>query len=395
MVSTRPRPSTRFRPATRGRSERTNRPAPVVHPRVTLVAAGLDILGGHAVEARILIEALRGDGYAVDFLPITRRFPAGLRWVRRVRYARTILNEALYLMSLGKLRRADVVHVFSASYWSFLLAPAPAMLVARILGKHVVLHYHSGEAADHLARWRRRTHPFLRLAHEIVVPSKYLRDIFARYDYRVRVIPNVVDTSRFAYRARRRPRPRLLSTRNLEPHYRVDATLVAFALLRARYPDATLTVAGTGSQEGSLRWRAALLAGDAVRFVGRVEPADMPRLLDHCDVFVNSSVVDNQPVSILEAFAAGLPVVTTASGGIGEMVRDEVTGLIVPPSDPRAMARAIDRLLEEPARGAAMAERARAEVERHTWPQVRAAWAGVYRGSGGGNGAPRGMREDP
>jgi glycosyltransferase involved in cell wall biosynthesis len=345
-----------------------------------LLAAGLDILGGHGVEAGLLISGLGDMGYRVRFLPINPRFPAGLGWLRRVPYARTVLNQAVYLPSLASFRRADVVHVFSASYWSFLLAPAPAILAARALGKRVILHYHSGEAEDHLARWGRRVHPFLRLAHEIVVPSEFLREVFSRHGYRVRVIPNIVDESSFAYRPRTPLGPSLLSTRNLEPYYRVDVTLQAFALLRALRPDATLTIAGTGSQEDSLRRHAAALDG-SVRFVGRVEPEDMPKLLDRCDVFVNSSVVDNQPVSILEAFAAGLPVVTTPTGGIKEMVKDEETGLVVAAEQPEAMARALARLLSNQDRALAMAERARAEVRKYTWPKVREAWAAAYEES--------------
>ena len=358
-------------------------------PRVMLVAANLDILGGHGVQADLLLRALRAEGYPVGFLPINPRFPAGLGWLRRVPYARTSLNEAMYLPSLLSFSRADVVHVFSASYWSFLLAPAPAMLAARALGKRVVLHYHSGEAEDHLARWGRKVHPFLRLAHEIVVPSEYLRRVFTRHGYRARVIRNIVDISRFACRQRSSVGPCLVSTRNLEPYYRVDLTIEAFALLRAERPGATLTIAGTGSQEEWLRRRAASLDG-SVRFVGRVEPEDMPSLLLSCDIFLNSSVVDNQPVSILEAFTAGLPVVTTPTGGIAEMVRNEKTGLLVPPQEPGAMFQAVMRLLDEPDLAQALARRARKEVEKHTWSHVREAWAAVY-----GEAAPAHLSRSP
>ena len=143
--------------------------------RIAVVAPTLEILGGQGVQARALVDGLRSDGWDVRLIPINPSFPPGLRWIRRRRYLRTILNQVLYLPGLYRLVRADIVHVFSASYWSFLLAPAPALLAARLLGKRVVLHYHSGEADDHLGRWGRLVHPWLRLAHEIVVPSDYLR----------------------------------------------------------------------------------------------------------------------------------------------------------------------------------------------------------------------------
>jgi phenylacetate-CoA ligase len=213
-----------------------------------------------------------------------------------------------------------------------------------------------------------------------VVPSAYLEEVFARHGHRAAVIPNVLDLGRFTYRERDPLRPRLLSTRNLEAHYAVDQTLRAFALVRLSYPEATLTIVGGGSQERRLRHLAAALGGGRVRFAGRVEPARMPPLYDDADLFVNSSVVDNQPLSVIEAFAAGLPLVSTAAGGIPEMVDHGQTGLIVPPGDPAAMARAVASLLERPEQARAMARRARRRAERHTWPGARAAWTAAYAG---------------
>jgi L-malate glycosyltransferase len=350
----------------------------VRRPRIAVVAPGPEILGGQSVQALAVAAGLRADGYDVAFIRVNPRFPRALGWLRRWPYVRTALNQALYVPSLRALRDADVVHVFSASYWSFLLAPAPAMLAARAFGKRVVLNYHSGEAEDHLARWGRLVHPWLRLAHEIVVPSEYLQRVFARHGYRARVVPNVVDTGRFRYRDRTPLRPRLLSTRNLEPYYRVDNTLAAFALLAARYPEATLTIAGSGSEEARLRRLAASLEAPGIRFVGRVEPAAMPSLCDTADIFVNSSVVDNQPLSVLEAFAAGLVVVSTATGGIAALVRDGVTGLVVPAGDAPAMAKAVTMLVELPDRAQLMARCARREVEAHGWSHVRERWSAVY-----------------
>ncbi len=340
----------------------------------------MEILGGHAIQAQALVQGLQTEGYRILFIPINPDLRPELRWLRRYPYVRTVVNEARYLPTLFRLQQADLVHVFSASYWSFVLAPLPAIVLARRFGKRVVLHYHSGEAPDHLARWGPLIHPWLRLVDEIVVPSEFLRGVFARYGYRARVIQNIVDTGRFAYRERRILRPRLLSTRNLEPHYRVDNTLQAFARVQAQYPEATLTVAGSGSEEGRLRQLAASLRVAGIRFVGRVEPEAMPRLCDDAEIFLNSSVIDNQPVSVLEAFAAGLPVVSTGTGDLAALVHDGETGLIVPPGEPSAMAHAIVRLLRNPDQAIAITRRARQMIEQYTWGHVRQEWAAVYSG---------------
>src|SRR5438093_11485046 len=349
-------------------------------PKIALVAPGLDSPGGQGIQASTIVSKLRREGYEVTFIPIDPRFPRGTQRLRRFPYVRTLLNQVLYLPSLLRLRHADVVHVFSASYWSFLLAPVPAILVARRLGKRVVLNYHSGEAADHLARWGKLVHPWLRKVDEIVVPSEYLKRVFARHGYQLRVIKNAVDTSSFHYRERSPLRPCLLSTRNLEPYYAVGNTIIAFTMLRTRYKDATLTIAGSGSQNDELRQLAASLGTNGIKFVGMIEPSAMPRLYEEADIFVNSSVVDNQPVSLLEAFASGLPAVTTGVGDLPNMVRDGVTGLIVPTWDPLALAEAVAFLLENTDRARLFAHRAKEEVNQHTWAWVKDKWGALYAG---------------
>jgi glycosyltransferase involved in cell wall biosynthesis len=352
---------------------------PTRFPNIAIVAPSLAILGGQGVQAHMLTEHLRADGFPVELIPINPSFPAGLAPMRHVPYLRTTVNQALYVPRLSAVRHADIVHVFSASYWSFLLAPVPAMIAARLARRPVILHYHSGEADDHLANWGTLVHPWLRLADEIVVPSAYLQDVFARHGYPSRVIRNALDVSAFPYRERIALQPHLLSVRNLETHYGVDQTLRAFALVKATWSHATLTIAGYGSQESTLKDLAASLALRDVRFVGRIEPSRLPRLYDEADVFVNASTIDNQPVSILEALACGLPVVSTPIGDIPAMLCHGEAGQLVPPGDPAAIAAAIDALLTNPPLARRLTRAGREEVERYNWANVRDEWSDLYR----------------
>jgi glycosyltransferase involved in cell wall biosynthesis len=347
--------------------------------KIAMVAPSLGSLGGQAVQAKVLTEYLRRDGYTVETVPINPPFPRGAGWLKRLRYVRAVANEGFYLPTLRKLRRADVVHVTAASYWSFLLAPLPAIVAAHRWGKPILLNYHSGEADDHLANWGSLVHPWLKMVDKIVVPSVFLRGVFARHGYEAQVIHHVIDTVQFRYRRRDPLLPEFLSVRSLEPHYGVENTLVAFALIQNAFADASLTIAGRGSQEAELKHLAQALALRNVRFIGAVEAASMPALYDAHSVLLNSSFVDNQPLSVLEAMASGMPVVSTDVGDIANMIEDGDSGTLVSAADPSAMAKAVRLLLEQPGRAALMADRAKESLLRYDWSTVGPAWAEIYR----------------
>jgi L-malate glycosyltransferase len=350
--------------------------------RVFLVGPSLDILGGQAVQASRLLAQLRTDpALDVEFLPVNPRLPGPLRLLQRIKYVRTVSTSIAYVLSLlAQLRRADVVHAFSASYWSYLLAPLPALAVGRLLGKATVLNYRSGEAEDHLARGRVVARPSMRrLADRIVVPSGYLVKVFGDFGLRATAIPNFIDPGAIPYRPRVPLRPVFLSNRNLESLYDVATIVRAFAAVQREFPEAALRIAGDGPERGALERLVAELDLSNVTFLGRVPPELMGELLDGADVYLNSPRIDNMPTSIIEAWAAGLPVVSTNAGGIPYLVRDGETGLLVGLGDDRAMASATLRLLRDPEVAERLARRSYEEcMERYVWPAVGAQWRELY-----------------
>jgi glycosyltransferase involved in cell wall biosynthesis len=347
---------------------------------IALVAPSLRILGGQSVQADRLLKGWGGDPCVAAWLVPHDPLPCSpLGWFRSVKYVRTIVTEATYLPLLFReLKKADVVHVFSASYFSFLLAPLPAILIGRLLGRPVVLNYRSGEAPDHLhrsaiARWA------LRRVDRNVVPSRFLSEVFAQFGITSTIVPNLVLLDRFPYRVRVPLTPRLLSTRNFDPLYNVSCTLRGFRLVQDRFPDASLTLVGGGPEEQRLKTLAASLRLNHVTFVGRVPPDDMPAYYDTHDVYVQTADIDNMPASILEAFASGLPVAAAEAGGVPAILRHGEHGLLSPVGDHVALASNLLRLLDEPDQARALAAAAHATLADYTWPHVRERWLEVYR----------------
>jgi len=349
--------------------------------RVCILAPSLDILGGQAIVAQRLIQRLRQDPeLEITFIPHNPRLPWILRHLQRIKYVRTIVTSMAYVsLILRKFPRQDVIHVFSASYWSFLLAPTPAILIGRLMGKRVILNYRSGQLAAHLEKWPRTTMPVLRRVDQIVVPSSFLVGVFARFGVAAESVFNFVEVERIPYRRREQLRPLFLANRNFAALYNVGCVLRAFAIIQKAIPNARLTVAGDGEQRDQLHTLARELGLRNVDFLGQVDPERMPALYDAADVYLNSPNIDNMPNSIIEAFAAGLPVVTTSAGGIPHIVTQERTGLMVDCNDHEALGAAALRLLADPALGLRLTTQARQEVlDRYTWRAVHRAWRRVY-----------------
>ena len=347
--------------------------------RVLLIAPPMQVVGGQSVQADRLYSCLRGNpALRITFQPTVfalRLFHVDLG---RLRYIRTVLNSLIYLCSLlGRIPRNDVIHVFTAGYASFLLIAAPALVLSRLFFKKVILHYHDGRALDHLERALGA--PVLcRLADAIVTPTTFLVEVFARFGLKARPIPNILDARAYPFRLRRHPRPVFFHNRGLESEYNVECTLRAFANIQQRYPEARLVVAHDGSLRQRLEAAARSLQLRNVTFTGAVSQDRIRDLYDSADIYLSSANYDNMPGSVLEAFAAGLPVIATRAGGTAWIVRDQHNGLLVNCGDHQAMAAAAFRLLEEPGLAERLASAARRDLTRYSWANIGWKWVDLY-----------------
>jgi glycosyltransferase involved in cell wall biosynthesis len=349
--------------------------------RVVMVAPSLHYVGGQAVQADLLLRLWEGDSEVeVSFIGVDPHLPRLLAWAKRIPGLRTILREPIYFLNLWRgLKDVDVAHIFSASYWSFLLAPAPAWFFARLRGKKSLINYRSGEARDHLNRFRSGAFVLSR-TDAIVVPSGYLVDVFREFGLKALVVPNIVDLSQFRYRERNPLRPYLVCTRGFSLYYSVDIVVRAFAEVKKEYPEACLDLVGGGPLEAEVRSLVADLKLTGVNFVGVASRQEIGKYYDRADIFINASWLDNMPVSIIEAFGAGTPVVTTSPESIPYLVEHERTGLLSAVDDERALAANVIRLLRDPMLAARLAQNAYQESRKYTWDVVREQWTAVYRG---------------
>lgn len=331
--------------------------------------------GGMANQTKQLAELLREEGIHVELVQVNAPYrPA---WIAAIQGIRALFRMLPYARSLWfTCGRVQVLHIMANSGWSWHLFTVPAVWIAAARGVPVVLNYRGGEAETFFRSSFRWVRPTLAKAAVVLVPSGFLKEVFQRFGVATRIVPNIIDIGRFRPRTRQHDAaiaaPHIIVTRNLEPIYDIATAIRAFARLHSINSLARLTVAGSGPELGRLVDLAGELGvAEAVVFTGRLDNEDMAALYQQADIMLNASLADNMPISVLEALASGVPVVSTDVGGVAHLVEHGKTALLVPARDDKAMVDAVVRLLNDTALRASLITAGLKEIAQFTWPKVR------------------------
>jgi glycosyltransferase involved in cell wall biosynthesis len=343
--------------------------------KVLIVATSMRVIGGQSIQAKRLLDAFEGDPeIEMRFLPNNPETT-----FQNIKYLRTIFTSLKFWWSLlREVYKSDIVQVFSSATTGYIIATLPPLVVSKIFGRKVVLNYHSGELAHHIETWKRTALPTMRKFDEIAVPSQFLVDVYAKYGLHAKAIFNFVDSTNFKFRKREILKPIFLSNRNFEAHYNVSDVLRAFQIIQKRFADAKLFVAGFGTEESKLKKLAEDLKLENIEFAGKISNEEMAQFYEKTDIYLNSSLVDNMPLSIIEAFSSGLPVVSYATGGIPYLVESGETGLLVESKDFESLAQKAIFLLEDQEFTKKIVAKAHAEVVKYSWENVREGWLELY-----------------
>ena len=267
------------------------------------------------------------------------------------------------------------VDVYSGA--AFLWAEAACWSLRR-RGTPYVLTLHGGQLPEFAARWPRRVRRLLAGARMVTTPSPYLLEAMAPFlapASQLRMLPNPLDLAAYPFTLRRNLRPRLVWLRAFHRIYNPELALRVLARLG---PRATLTMVGPDKGDGSLertRQRAEDLGvAERVTFTGGVPKSEVPKFLARHDLFVNTSDADNAPVSVTEAMACGLCVVSTDAGGLSDLLTGGEDALLVARDDAAAMASAVERLLDDPELAARLSANGRRRAEDRDWSKVLPQW---------------------
>jgi glycosyltransferase involved in cell wall biosynthesis len=270
-----------------------------------------------------------------------------------------------------------VAHVEVYSGPAFLWAEAVCTLL-RWLKRPYILTLHGGALPEFAERWPHRVRGLLSSAALVTAPSAFLVRRLARHRGDILVIPNALDLSSYQAADCAGDMRRLLWLRSFHAIYNPQMAVEVLSLVRREFPDALLTMVGPDEGDGSLaatRKRAEDLGiSDAIVFSGAVPKPEVPRWLAQAAVFINTANIDNAPVSVCEAMAAGLSVVSTNVGGISDLVEDGRTGLLVKAADAGSMASRVCDLFRNPSFARQLGMRARKRVCLYDWTNILPQW---------------------
>jgi glycosyltransferase involved in cell wall biosynthesis len=272
------------------------------------------------------------------------------------------------------------VDVFSGP--AFLWAEV-ACWALQLVNKPYILGLRGGNLPVFAAQWPGRVKRLLSSGARVIAPSRFLYKEMQPYCQSLEFLPNPIYLSAYNYQARNHVRPLLVWLRAFHHIYNPQMAPLVVAELRKNFSGITLTMIGPDKGDGTLRETQNLI--EKLRLQGNIEiipgvtKRQVPQMLGQGDIFINTTNVDNTPVSVMEAMACGLCIVSTDVGGIPYLLENELDALLVPPNNPEAMSIAVRRIIDEPMLAEHLSRNARKKAEQFDWSVILPQWEKLFR----------------
>lgn len=309
---------------------------------------------------------LEVEGYNVEFTSDKKN-----QWVRMLDMIR---------VTFLKVRKVDFILIDTYSTSSFWYAVVCSQ-IARVFKVKYVPILRGGDLPNRLKNNPKLCRMVFANAYQNVAPSAYLKQAFESAGFtNVIHIPNSIEIDKYGFKSREKITPKLLWVRAFASIYNPEMAVKVLQQLQEKHPSASLTMVGP-DKDGSLQTTKAFAKsiGVAVNFTGQLSKEDWWQLASEHDVFINTTHFDNTPISVMEAMALGLPVVSTDVGGIPYLLTDKENALLVPDNDDKTMTEAILDLLNDEIKANQLSKNARIFIEQMDWQVVKQSWISLLK----------------
>ncbi|MFT5103016.1 MAG: glycosyltransferase involved in cell wall biosynthesis [Candidatus Latescibacterota bacterium] len=282
---------------------------------------------------------------------------------------------AMLATTLKYRNKVDYVLIDTYSTLNFTYAVLVAKLCRRFKIPYIPI-LHGGDLPNRLVKSPKASTMLFGNAYVNVAPSQFLMHVFKNAGFNnISYIPNAIEIKNYPFMLRKEIKPELLWVRSFSKVYHPMLALEILQKLLLRYPNASLLMVGP-EKDGSLSECKELARREnlPVYFTGRLEKEKWISQSVKSSIFINTTNVDNMPVSVLEAMALGLPVISTGVGGMTYLIENDVDGILAPPNNAEVFVKEIEKLIQQPDVAINIAKNARIKVEHFDWQQVKHSW---------------------
>lgn len=275
------------------------------------------------------------------------------------------------------LRKYDFLFVQIFSGPAFIYA-GMAILLGKMRGKKVVGVLRGGNLPKYLIQNLNFKSWLLTRCNVLISPSGYLKDALAKLGITTEIIPNIVDLGKYTYKSRKRVSAKILWIRRYIDIYNPKMVVNVARRLKIQYPDFQLTMAGGGDYQALKEQAIHDGLGENMTFYSFVSKEKINELGQLHDIFINTANIDNFPVTVVEAMAMGLVVVSTNVGGIPFILDNNINAILVNPNDDEQMAAKIIDLCEKPVLTEKICEASHATVLGYSWENIREKYIAIF-----------------
>ena len=312
------------------------------------------------------------------FLELQKKYKVKIASSKSFRFSRLI--DMLSLVYLNRKKcQIIILDVFSTKAFYF---SAGVILLAKYLRLNCIPVFRGGNLSNRYEK-NKRLFNYLYRDSIIICPSSFIGDYFKKEGFKIQVVPNYIDLSNYNFKLRENFRPKLLWVRSLHKIYNPTMAIDVLAEIIKKYPDAELCMVGPSKDDSLYKIKRKvekLNLQNNIIITGGLSKDRWIELSEKYDIFINTTNFDNQPVTLIEAMALGMPVVSTNAGGIIKLIIHKENGLLVDKEDAINMVSYINRLIEDSNLGLNISKNARLHVEKlHSKEKVMKEWFRIIK----------------
>lgn len=303
-----------------------------------------------------------------------------------IKTASSVRNQFLRLLSMlwaiiKYSNRIDYVLIDTYSTKNFYYALATSQL-CRILKLKYIPILHGGNLPLRLDKSPNLSKLIFNYAYKNVSVSKYVEYEFNKRGFETVFIPNILQIENYNFLERGFSTPKLLYVRAFSNIYNPEMAIKVLNEIKKEHPKAILCMVGP-EKDNSFNSCKALVEKfgleNSVEFTGMLPKKEWHKKSEEYNTFINTTNVDNTPVSVMEAMALGLPVVSTNVGGIPFLIENNTTGILVGKNNVNEMVKAIDIICKDEEKAKFLAINARKQIEKYDWNNVKSLWHSILQ----------------